>query len=258
MHLVGRGGDRGIDVATGVRRTGQHVAVEAPYRVFVRVECAVGVGERLEHVVLDGNGVGRLPGDGDRVGDDDGQHVAEVGGAPTHRDHHRPVLVDDADLQHSGDVGGGVDGVNPIESQGGGGVDGNDVGPGVVGQSERPVEQTGDSKVVDIAAVTQGQFRASYLTPRCRRPPAGRQRDAVLAQHLDGVEDLGVPGATAEVGAEAACRSRLVEVLALLVEQGLGAYQDAGRAEAALQGSGGRERGGEAVSLRRGQTLRGW
>jgi hypothetical protein len=62
-------------------------------------------------------------------------------------------------------------------------------------------------------------------------------------QRLEGVEDLDVARAAAEVGTEVA--GRLVPGEVLLLQQGVGADQDPGGAEPALQ----RPRGGEGVGV---------
>jgi hypothetical protein len=68
-------------------------------------------------------------------------------------------------------------------------------------------------------------------------------------QLVDRVEDLDVARAAAEVGPQVAGCVVAREARSLLVEQGLGAHDDAGRAEPALQRAAGRERVGEAGAL---------
>ena len=110
VHDVGARGERGVDVAAGVLAHAQHVVVRAPHRDLGIVDGGDGIGDRPEHVVLDVDQLGRRPGLLLRLGDDDRQHVAGVGGAPALGDEDRPVLVDDADPQLAGDVGGGEHG----------------------------------------------------------------------------------------------------------------------------------------------------
>ena len=92
---------------------------------------------------------------------------------------------------------------------------------------------------------------ASYLVAagcRCRRAAAAATGCA-LGQRLDRVEDLHVAGAAAEVGAEVAGGVVAGQRRALLVDQRLGPHDDAGGAEAALQGAAGGERVGVAAAL---------
>ena len=73
---------------------------------------AHGVGERAERPVGDIDELGRLTRGLARVGDDDGEDVAEIGGAAALGDEHGPVGVDDPDPQLTGDVGGGEHGLH--------------------------------------------------------------------------------------------------------------------------------------------------
>ena len=186
--------------------------------------------------------------------------VAEVGRAAADRDHDRPVLVDDADPQLAGDVGGGEHGLHAGVGEGAAGVDGEDVGPGVVGELERGVEHAVDPDVVDVAAVAEGELVGLVLHPGGADAALGEGHGHLVGdERLDGVEDLHVPGAAAQVGAEVAGRLVAGE-RALgggLVEQGLGAHEDARGAEAALQGAGGGEGVGEAVALVVAEPLEG-
>jgi hypothetical protein len=77
------------------------------------VEGGHRVGEGRMHLVVDLDQLGRRAGGGEVVGDDDGQHVAQVAGAPAHGDEHRPVLVDEPHLEVAGDVGCGVHSHHP-------------------------------------------------------------------------------------------------------------------------------------------------
>ena len=70
-----------------------------------------------------------------------------------------------------------------------------------------------------------------------------------LGHRLDGVEDLDVAGAPAQVGAEVRRHRGPVEVGALLVDLRLGPHHDAGDAEPALQPAAGREGVGVAPAL---------
>ena len=112
-----------------------------------------------------------------RLGDDDRQHVAGVRRAAADRDHHRPVLVDDADAQLAGDVGRGEHADHAAAAAAVRGVDADDVGAGVLGEVQRGVQHAGHADVVDVAAVAEGQFAGLVLGAGRRRPwrraPAG-------------------------------------------------------------------------------------
>ena len=109
-------GERGLDIAAGVGRAREHVAVEAPHRVLGVVDCGDRVDDRAERLVGDLDQLRRGPGRLLVLGDDQREHVAEVGRAPALRDEDRPVLVDEADPQLAGDVGGGE---HPHDARGG-------------------------------------------------------------------------------------------------------------------------------------------
>ncbi len=172
------GGERRIDVTTRVGGGGQRVAVEFPHGRVGAVHDAHRVDHRLVHLVLDvdefGGGAGDLAG----VGDDDGEHVAEVGGASADGDHHRPVLVDDAHSQRGRDVGRGVDGVDAVHVECCGRVDAQDVGASVVGEVQRTVQQAVGAHVVDEVTSADRELAALVLdAARARRRRAARPRE---------------------------------------------------------------------------------
>ena len=68
------------------------------------------------------------------VGHDHCKHIARVAGATSDRNHHRPVLVDDANHQLAWNVGSGEHSGNAGRSLGRAGVDGQHIGAGVVGE----------------------------------------------------------------------------------------------------------------------------
>ena len=91
---------------------------------------------------------------------------------------------------------------------------------------------------------------ASYLTPRLADAAwQVRGGDRAVLQQLDRLEDLRVAGAAAEVGPEPAGGGLEGEVAPFLIEQRLGAHQDAWCAEAALERPGHGERIGQLVAL---------
>jgi len=115
VHGERGSGECRVDVTTAVDRTGQHVAVEAPHGVLVRGEGRVRIGERFEHLVLHLDEIGGGAGDGLRLGDDDREDIAVVRRPATLGDEHRPVLVDDSNVQPARDVGSREDGDDPVD-----------------------------------------------------------------------------------------------------------------------------------------------
>ena len=105
-----------------------------------------------------------------RVGDDDGENVTQIGRAATFRDEHRPVGVDDPDARIARHVGGGEHRRDAGHGAGAHGVDPHDVGPGVIGEPERPVQHARDAQVVDIAAVAERECggRRRHACPTLR------------------------------------------------------------------------------------------
>ena len=192
------------------------------------------------------------------LGDDDRQHVAGVAGVTADGDHHRPVLVDDAHPQFTGDVGGGEHGDDTGRGLGGGGVERQDLGAGVSSEVQRGMQHAGHAHVVDVVAVAERQ-RAGLVLDTGSAHGCGERRLELLAfgDSVDGLEDLHVPGATAQVGAEMTGHVGGLEVGTLLVDLGLGAHHDAGDAEPALQATARGERVGERGTLGRGHAFEG-
>ena len=133
-------GESGVDVAPRVHRAGEHVALELPDRVLGIVDRGARVGDRTERLVGDIDELGRFARGLPRVGDDDGEDVAEIRGAAPLGDEHGPVGVDDPDAQLTGDVGGGEHGLDTRQGACGRGVDAEHVGSGVVGEPEGAVQ----------------------------------------------------------------------------------------------------------------------
>ena len=112
--------------------------------------------------------------------------------------------MDDPDAQLAGDVGGGEHRDHPVGRRGSRRVDGEHVGPGVRGQVEGGVEQARDAQVVDVAPVAEAQLAGLVLRPAAPTPAERALERLALGHRLDGVEDLDVAGAPAQVGAEVA------------------------------------------------------
>ena len=259
MHGVRSCGEPTIDVAARVLADRQHVVLRAPHGDRrARLHGRYRIGDRLVHLVSDFDerrGVACLLA---RLGDDDGHHVTGVAGATADGDHHRPVLLDDADVELAGDVGGGEDRDDAIGRGRGGWVDAEHVGTGVRGEVQRSVQRAGHAHVVDVAAIAERQLRSLVLraTASDGRRERGRELLA-LGDGVDRVEHLHVTGAAAEVSAEVSSHVGTFEVGTLLVDLRLGAHDDAGDAEPALQPTARSEGVGEGLALRRGHALEG-
>ena len=114
----------------------------------------------------------------------------------------------------------------------------------------RGVQHPGHPEVVDVATVAQRQLGRLVLGARRADRGAERRLERLaLGDRLDGVEDLDVAGAPAQVGAEVRGHRRPVEVGALLVDLRLGAHDDARDAEPALQPAARGEGLGEPLAL---------
>jgi hypothetical protein len=253
-HLVDdvRGcSQRCVDIAAGVLAGAEHVAGGAPHRDGrVGQHRSLRIGDWRQHVVLDGDEFRRCASLLPRVGNDDRQHVSGVAGAATDRDHHRPVLVDDADVELAGNVGGGVHRHHAGRCCRGRRIDGNDIGAAVIGEMQCRVQHAGDAHVVDVVAIAQRQSLGLVLRPTSanlarQRRTAGR----ALGNGVDGVKHLHVAGAPAQVRAQVARHVGALQVCTLLVDLCLGAHDDAGDAETALQSAACSEGVGERLAL---------
>ena len=134
-HDVSRRGQRILHVAApGVRRHRQDVAVQSPHRVLGAVGHGRGrVGYRGQRLVDHVDQLRRPAGRLAAVGHHQGHDVAQVGRAATLGDEHRPVLVDQPDAQVAGNVGSGEHSRHTGHGLSPAGIDGNHVGPGVLG-----------------------------------------------------------------------------------------------------------------------------
>ena len=162
------------------------------------------------------------------------------------------------DPQVAGHVRRGEDGDDAVGGPGPLGPDGDHVGPGVVGQHQRRVQETGEAQIVDVAPVAQGQVVGLVAQPAgahagVRRP--AHDHGLLAGQQLDGVEDLHVTRAAAQVATQLLGGLGAGQLLAPPVEQGLDVHQDPRRAEPALQRAGGGEGVGEPFSVLGGEAL---
>ena len=135
-----------------------------------------GIDHRLVHVVVDGDEFDGGTGDLTGVGDHDRQHVAEVRGATALGDHHRPVLVDDADASGGGDVGSGEDRMDAVDVERSRPVDAHDVRTSVVGEAQRAVQHAGGAHVVDEVPRADRKL-AAFVLHAARADTAGLHDD---------------------------------------------------------------------------------
>ena len=250
--------ERLVDLTAHVGARRETIAIQPPHRVLGRLERLDRVRQRIQGTVgdLDEGGcpTGRRPG----VGDDESEHIAEIAGATTDRDEHRPVLVDETRTQLARHVSRREDADHAGDRLGLGGVDREHIGAGVGREMHGAVQQTLGTHVVDEVALSEGQLVRLILDP-AGADPAGthRHRHLISGERLDRVEDLDVSGAPAEMSAEQTGSAVTGDRLAVggLVEHGLGAHDDARGAEPALEGAVGGEGGSHAIPLGGVDTL---
>ena len=171
--------------------------------------------------------------------------------------------MDQPDPQVASDVGPGDHRRHAGLGLGPAGVDRDHVCPGVGGQVHRTVEHPRRGHVVDVELVAQRQLSrlvaggaGSHSLGDLHRGGADHSVGAG-GQHLHRVEDLEVPGAAAQVGAEMAGRLLAGEVGAVALDQRLDPHDDPRRAEAALHCAGRAEGGCVAVALLGTEALGG-
>ena len=103
---VRAGGECRIDVAAHILAAREHVRIGAPDCDLRVVDCGHRIDDRPQRHIVDLHQLSRRSCLSSRLCDDDREHVTGIRGAFTLADEHRPVLVDDADLAHTGNVGG--------------------------------------------------------------------------------------------------------------------------------------------------------
>ncbi len=247
-----------LNLTARVAGHGQDVPVKTPHGIVARYRRQDRVTEDLQGAVVDSHQLGRPTGCLPVVGYDHGEDVTEVRGAASLGDEHRPVGVDDADAQVTGNVGGCEDGMDPVDCLCCRGVDPDHIGAGMVGEVECSVQQTVRIHVVDERPVAQGQFGGLILRPAgTDTTDPDRDRNITGGNRLHGIQDLHVAGAPAEVSTEVAGCLVPREGIALPVYECLGPHHDPGGAEPALEGAVRCEGVREAVPLGRFETLEG-
>ncbi len=262
-HVHARG-ECGIDVATFVGAGTEYVVARLPHGNFRGCERRVDVGDGGVYVVVDFDQCRRSSSIEACVGDDDGKHVTGVRRASTDGDHHRPVLVDDADHQFAGNVRGRVHRFDAGCFSCVLDVDVLHGGANVLREAQGGVHHAGYTEVVDVSAVAHRKCLGFVLRRACTH--AGRRwyrRYLVLRHALDGFKDLCVAGAATKMRTQVSRHVFALECCTLLIDLCFGSHDDAGDAEATLQTAACRERRrklrplGGVDALERGDRLTG-
>ena len=246
---VGRSGERLVDVAADVRGPAELIAREGPDGIFVGGQRRRRIGEWLMHVVGHGDRRRGSPSLGTGFGHDKRHHIAEIGGTAADRDEGRPVLVNQPAAQLAGDIIGGEHSNHAGHRERIGRIDRHDVGASVFAEDNRSVQTALGLHVVDEATVAERELLTLVLHA-ASADPALRDGNRGLAggKRLDGVEDLHIAGATAQMSTEMA-GGVVAGGFLVAAEQRDGAHHDAGRTEAALQSAVGGERVGHPLPL---------
>ena len=194
------------------------------------------------------------------VGDDESEHIAEITGATTNRDEHRPVLMDETRTQLPRHIGRREHAHHTRHRLRRRLVDREHIGASVGREMHGAVQQTLGTHVVDEVALAEGQLIRLVLDP-AGADPAGthRHRHLIARQRLDRVKDLHVAGATTQMRAKQARCPLTGDRLTGggLIEHRLDPHDDARGAEPALQGAMGGERLGHPIALGRLDPLEG-
>ncbi len=194
-------------IATGHFRGREQVVGMAIFGMKQR--CALGQGrfgtaERREHLVLHSHERGGLTSDLSGLGCHCAQDIADVACLFTHGDKDRPVAVDEPLVARSGYVRSRDHGHDARHSAGGGGIDRQHLGTGMGRQNQGPVEHVWGPEIVEVLELAERHLFA----PEARQcgadlagPIAGGQRLPTqrACGLLDGIDDLDVAGAAAEV-----------------------------------------------------------
>ena len=252
---VGRSGERLVDVAADVRGPAELIAREGPDGIFVGGQRRRRIGEWLMNVVGHGDRRRGGPSLGTGFGHDKRHHIAEIGGTAADRDEGRPVLVNQPAAQLAGDIIGGEHRNHAGHRERIGRIDRHDVGASVFAEDNRSVQTALGLHVVDEATVAERELLTLVLHA-ASADPALRDGNRGLAggKRLDGVEDLHVAGATAQMSTEMA-GGVVAGGFLVAAEQRDGAHHDARRTEAALQCAVGGERVGHPLPLGLVDTL---
>jgi hypothetical protein len=213
------------------------------------MNCGSGIGEGRERSIIDVNmfngGSCLLT----CLGDDDGENVACVGRSTADGDHHWPVLVNDPDHRFAGYVSGREHGNDSGLSERLVGSDSDDVGSSVSSEDKCGMEHAGQSNVIYISTVTKGELGGFVLRgSRANGTKRYRSRGGLLGYRFNRVENLGVTGASTEVGTEVSSHVGSCEIGTLLFNLGMSSNDDPRNAKATLQSTAGCEGLREAIA----------
>ena len=196
------------------------------------------------------------------LGGDERDGVPQIMGQPAHRDEGVLVMLQVADLVFAGDVLSGEHRGHAGQRLGGGGVDGQHPGAGVLAAQRAAVQHPVRVVVVGIEPGAQHLFLHVHPMHAGAKLPvvgalfgndAGAQD---FSRQLDGGHDFHIAGAAAVVVAQRVADLRLGGV-GVFVQQGLAAQHHAGDAEAALHRAGLAVGEGVDLLLPLGQALDG-
>ncbi len=250
--------ERGVHVAPLHARDRENVAARMQERC-VLLERVEGVGDRVEHLVLDLHERRRLAGGMTALGRDGGEHVTDVRRHLALGDELSPVLRQGALRALALHVGGGHHRDDPGVSRRLRRVDPDDARARVVREAERSVQHPGLDEVADVQLVAEREAGALVACRAGADAPAALglgEGDASVGRSHEPhrVDDLRVARAAAEVP-EQRVRDVLARGLRVLAEKRLGLHDDPGGAVAALGRAGGHERVGPEPALVLGQPL---
>ena len=255
---VGRAGERLIrGAALDLPRLEQVALLMHSRRIGTKR--GLGIGDRLQHLVLDGDRRRRQagrPAGGRGYGR---EHVADIARGLPLRDEGRPVIVDAADGAVTRDVLGQDDANDARHGPRTGEVDPLHDGTGMIGKAQRAVQHARQGHVIDERLHPQRQLRA-FVARRPRPQSAGPLQPGCHlpgeepSSEFDRVDDLHVPRAPAEMRPEH-LRDLVARGPGGLREEGAGLDDDARRAEPALGGTGRSEGQGERLPLTLGETF---
>ena len=150
---VGTRSQRCVNVAARIGAGAQHIISGLPHRDFIGVQCNIDIGDRGVHFVIHRDERGCCARCLARVGDHNGQHITGIRRDAPDRNHHWPVLIDDADHDFAGNVCSGVHRMHTIRSASGISVNVFHCCTSVTRKVQRGMQHARQTNVVDISTV---------------------------------------------------------------------------------------------------------
>jgi len=190
------------------------------------------IGDGVQDLVVDLDQRRRRPRRRAAVRRDQREHVADVAGGLTRRVQLRPVRDQFPLNALAGHILGGEHRDDPRVGPGALGADPQDHRARMVGEPDRAERHPRHGEVVDVGLVSQRQL-GPLIAGGARADPArmigGRQRHAAPGprREADGVQDLGVTGAPAQVPGQGG-GDPVPARLGFPAQQGLGLHHDSG------------------------------